>query len=325
MAATLFSRTAARLSQLFDKQLLQTRVPFAVNRLENNYGNGNDDGVRAKSICTLRQSIWKQNERCVMQGNVASGSPCSSSTPGDRDAISNAKHTSMHSVFRSCGLDSQNVKRYFHSSLRKRHRHFSKEVKRDCWNCGRDTNPRTELFFCECGVVQKPAHELTFFDLMQMEPSFDVDLIELGKTFRETQKKLHPDKFSIKSKEEQMLAEQQSSLLNKAYNTLQKSLSRALYILELQGITISESDNFTDPEFLMEVMDVNEQISNANSISDVNELNSINDGKIEECITEISALFRENRLSDAKNATMKLRYYTTIQERMKELQRQSLG
>lgn len=69
---------------------------------------------------------------------------------------------------------------------------------RHCWNCGRDTHPARELFFCDCGVVQKPACELTYFDLMQLKPSFDIDTKSLGDMFRETQKRLHPDKFSAK-------------------------------------------------------------------------------------------------------------------------------
>lgn len=70
---------------------------------------------------------------------------------------------------------------------------------RTCWNCGRDTSPVRELFFCDCGVVQKPASELTYFELMQLKPTFDINTKNLGDMFREMQKKLHPDKFTSKS------------------------------------------------------------------------------------------------------------------------------
>ncbi|CAG5130975.1 unnamed protein product [Candidula unifasciata] len=196
---------------------------------------------------------------------------------------------------------------------------------RHCWNCGRNTNPTRELFFCDCGVVQKPACELTYFDLMQLKPSFDIDTKSLGDMFRETQKRLHPDKFSGKKQEEIDLAQQQSALLNKAYNTLLKPLSRAIYLLELQNIEISEKDNFTDPQFLMEIMEINEQISAAKKPSDVEASEKLSDARIEECIKEISEHYKKNAWNDMKKATIKLRYYTTIQERINEIKRSSLG
>ncbi|CAL1534481.1 unnamed protein product [Lymnaea stagnalis] len=204
-------------------------------------------------------------------------------------------------------------------------RHSSSKEHRDCWNCGRDTSPVRELFFCDCGVVQKPANELTFFDLMVLEPSFDINSKKLSEIFHETQKKLHPDKFSSKSETERKLAEDQSSLLNKAYNTLQKPLSRAIYLLELQGISISEESQFNDPEFLMEIMDFNELISKAENPSSVAEVETLNNNKIHATIQKLSKLFHAKKYTEAKNATIHLRYYTTIQERINELKRSKLG
>uniref|UniRef100_A0A0B6ZYP6 J domain-containing protein n=2 Tax=Arion vulgaris TaxID=1028688 RepID=A0A0B6ZYP6_9EUPU len=213
---------------------------------------------------------------------------------------------------------------FFHTSQDTYHCVQSSHDPRHCWNCGRDTNPVRELFFCDCGVVQKPANELTYFDLMQMKPSFDIDIKRLGDIFKETQKKLHPDKFSGKTQAETDLAQQQSALLNKAYNTLQKPLSRAIYLLHLQNIDISEKDNFTEPEFLTEIMDINEQISNVHNASDTEGLEKTNDARIANCVKEISNLYSSNNLDDMKRATIKLRYYTTIQERVNELKRSKM-
>ena len=73
-------------------------------------------------------------------------------------------------------------------------------VSRSCWKCGRDTNPEKELFFCKCGIVQTVAPSVTYFDLLREDISFDLDTKTLGVVFRETQKHLHPDMFSSKSK-----------------------------------------------------------------------------------------------------------------------------
>lgn len=125
--------------------------------------------------------------------------------------------------------------------------------------------------------------------------------------------------------EERDLAQQQSSLLNKAYSTLLKPLSRAIYLLQLQNIEISDSDSFTEPQLLMEIMETNEQISAAEKPSDVEVLEKLNDSRIDACVKEISELYKKNLLNDMKRATIKLRYYTTIQERINEIKRSALG
>ncbi|GFS00353.1 Co-chaperone protein HscB homolog [Elysia marginata] len=194
-----------------------------------------------------------------------------------------------------------------------------------CWKCGKNTNPEKELFFCKCGVVQSVAPSLTYFDLLQQQPSFELDSKSLGVVFRDTQKFLHPDMFSTKSKEEQQLAEEQSSLLNKAYRTLLKPLSRAIYMLKLQNVAIDEKDTISDPEFLMDIMSINEQIDEASSASDINSLEETNNVAIDNCIQEITQAFKDNRIKDAKNSTIKLRYFTTISERILDLRRRALG
>lgn len=131
--------------------------------------------------------------------------------------------------------------------------------------------------------------------------------------------------FQIVFQEERNLAQQQSALLNRAYNTLQKPLSRAVYLLSLHNIDISEKDGFSEPEFLMEIMEVNEQISSAKQSSDVEAVERSNDAKIAECVKEISNLFKKELLTDVKKITIKLRYYTTIQERIFELKRSEMG
>lgn len=218
-----------------------------------------------------------------------------------------------------------NFKRNFHlSTVYSAHSKFE----RTCWKCDQPTSTKLwskeELFFCsKCGFVQKPVYQLNLFEILNLEVSFDINMKNLGKAFRESQQKLHPDMFSNKTEVEQLLAEEQSSLLNKAHDTLQKPLSRAIYMLELEGFAIAEADHFTEPEFLMEVMDVNEEISDAKDINEIQNVGIENDSKIDKCIEDLKKLFQNESYEDSKNMTMKLRYYTTIQARIKDLIRDS--
>lgn len=94
---------------------------------------------------------------------------------------------------------------------------------------------------------------------IQKDPK--VNLKELTRRFRNVQAQIHPDKFSTKSEAEQSLSSEWSSLVNKAYKTLQTPVLRGEYLLSLKGITISEKNTIEDPEFLMEVMEKNETVS----------------------------------------------------------------
>ncbi len=68
-----------------------------------------------------------------------------------------------------------------------------------CWKCSRNINIQTEQFFCECGIIQPPNEERNYFEVMEIDTTFDVNMRELTTKFRELQTLLHPDKFTQKS------------------------------------------------------------------------------------------------------------------------------
>lgn len=97
-----------------------------------------------------------------------------------------------------------------------------------------------------------------------MQKEHNIDVNDLTKKFRDFQSKIHPDKFSGKSREEQTLSSEWSSLINKAYKTLQSPLERGEYLLRLSGIKLPDENTISDPEFLAEMMEKNEEASNLN-------------------------------------------------------------
>lgn len=52
-----------------------------------------------------------------------------------------------------------------------------------------------------------------------------------------------------------------SSLINNAYKTLHSPIRRGEYLLQLHGVTIPEGNSEVNPEFLMEMMERNEEVS----------------------------------------------------------------
>lgn len=85
---------------------------------------------------------------------------------------------------------------------------------------------------------------------------------------------------STDAQKDQDLAHSLSSRLNEAYQCLLNPLSRAEYILERNGVHISESDHVEDMEFMADIMEQREAIEEAGSEDSeaVHELVEANDG-----------------------------------------------
>lgn len=146
-------------------------------------------------------------------------------------------------------------------------------VTQSCWNCRRALD-QTPAFFCMlCKVVQAPVEGVSYFQIMDCDYTFALDTQKLQKRYFQLQRSLHPDNFSQKSETEQEYSQRQSALVNKAYWTLLKPLSRGLYMLELQGLRIEEgTDSGADSEFLMELMEINEALDAAPTPKEANEI-----------------------------------------------------
>ncbi|KAJ3046645.1 hypothetical protein HK102_013113, partial [Quaeritorhiza haematococci] len=118
---------------------------------------------------------------------------------------------------------------------------------------------------------------------VHVEPTFDVDVGDLKRRFLRLQQAVHPDGFAAKGEKERRIADDVSAFINRAYNTLRDPMSRALYMLGLNGITIDESESLQTrsdlSDLLMHVLDVRERLEEAPTQSEVDEIQKENDGK----------------------------------------------
>ncbi|XP_027811863.2 iron-sulfur cluster co-chaperone protein HscB isoform X2 [Marmota flaviventris] len=143
-----------------------------------------------------------------------------------------------------------------------------------CWNCG--SPGRGDGFFChQCRALQPPDPTRDYFSLMDCNRSFRVNTTKLQHRFQQLQRLVHPDFFSQKSQTEKDFSEKHSTLVNDAYKTLLAPLSRGLYLLKLHGIEIPKGTDYEmDSQFLMEVMEINEKLAEAQSEAAVIEIES---------------------------------------------------
>ena len=101
---------------------------------------------------------------------------------------------------------------------------------------------------------------MNYFELFQIAPSFNIDAAAVKKKFYELSRANHPDFFGQGTAEEQNLAIEQSATINKAYKTLLNKDQLIKYILTQKGLLQEEEKYNLSTDFLMEVMDLNEQV-----------------------------------------------------------------
>lgn len=193
------------------------------------------------------------------------------------------------------------------------------QVKLNCWNCKQRLD-KTPVFFCmSCKVIQPPEEGASYFKIMDCDYTFTLDTQKLQKRYLQLQRSLHPDNFSQRSVKEQEYSEGQSAVVNKAYKTLLKPLSRGVYMLEMQGICIEEgTDSGADSKFLMELMEINEALDEAQTPEEANKIGHDTKGKLADLTKEIDAALLKGELQAAKALLAQMKYYANIEEKVKE-------
>ncbi|VTX69510.1 Co-chaperone protein HscB [Neisseria subflava] len=103
-----------------------------------------------------------------------------------------------------------------------------------------------------------------YFNLFQLEPSFNIDTEALEQTYRALAARFHPDKFASASAFEQKQAVMMSSTINDAYRTLKSPIDRAAYLLKSQNIDADAPEHTSfSPEFLMQQIEWRETLMDA--------------------------------------------------------------
>ncbi len=103
---------------------------------------------------------------------------------------------------------------------------------------------------------------MNYFELFDLEQSFLPDQALVKKKFYQLSRQYHPDFYGNGSAEEKDKALEMSALVNKAYQTLQNQDLLVKYVLKEAG-QLEDQKYQLSPDFLMEVMDLNEQLMDA--------------------------------------------------------------
>ncbi|MCD6012454.1 MAG: hscB [Flavipsychrobacter sp.] len=100
-----------------------------------------------------------------------------------------------------------------------------------------------------------------YFELYQIPETFRPDQVEVKSKFYELSRLYHPDRFAQTGGAELAKALQLSAMNNEAYKTFKNPDATMAYILKLHNLLEDEEKYSLPNTFLMEMMDINEAVS----------------------------------------------------------------
>ena len=104
---------------------------------------------------------------------------------------------------------------------------------------------------------------MNYFELYELEEAPMVDKTAASKKYFELQKKFHPDFFTNEPEAEREDALEQSAAVNEAYRIFQNPDKTIEYFLQVKGIITPDEKYQLPPDFLMEMMELNESFGEA--------------------------------------------------------------
>lgn len=111
---------------------------------------------------------------------------------------------------------------------------------------------------------------VNYFELYGIPTSFNPDAAQVKSKFYELSRKYHPDRFAQAEDTERAEALRIAALNNDAYKILSNSDNTMSYVLKQNDLLQDEEKYNLPPDFLMEMMDLNEAVSDY-EMSDTNE------------------------------------------------------
>ncbi|KAH8392060.1 iron-sulfur cluster co-chaperone protein HscB, mitochondrial [Drosophila serrata] len=209
--------------------------------------------------------------------------------------------------------------------LRPQVRLFAANSSSACWNCQNKSELRQNMICSDCGHLQDVDAGINYFELLSFPTKFSLEPQKLTQSFRQLQTIVHPDKYSNKTSREQANSADWSSLINKAYKTLATPIERGQYLLQLEGEQMPQDNSALNKEFLMAMMERNEEVEEAEDTKALEDLNAQLVKELEEMAQKLSSLFEAKDLQGVKGTLVEMKYLLSIQSSIKQKQQGLLG
>ena len=162
------------------------------------------------------------------------------------------------------------------------------------------------------------------FSLLSLQRRFDLDEAELQRTYKRLMAECHPDRFGQSSEAERAAAADRAAAITDAYSVLCRPYQRATHLLELLGAPLTEEDGTSGgaallgPEFLMEVMELREELEARPAAPRLLELRDQNRGEAERLGAGLAAAFAAAELDEARQLAAQLQYVQRVADEISE-------
>lgn len=171
---------------------------------------------------------------------------------------------------------------------------------------------------------------MNHFELFGLPNQFELDNNTLSETFRDLQRRFHPDKFASASERDRLMSVQKAAEINDAYQTLKSPISRAEYILALQGVDIrAEQQTMSDPMFLMEQMELREEIETIAQSDEPESALFDFDSKIQtmyqQQLVQLKTQLENEQWDSAADGVRKLKFVNKLRYEIEQLEDKLLG
>ena len=161
-----------------------------------------------------------------------------------------------------------------------------------------------------------------YFELFEIPVTLQPDKQLLRARFLELSRKYHPDFHMRSGRGAQDEALERSALLNRAWKTFQDTDATIRYVLMSKGLMEEEEKFELPPDFLMEVLEINEEVMDADS-TDPKLLNRLDElqKEIYEPVQDIienyaEAVHQEKELLRVKEYYYKKKYLDRIRKEL---------
>jgi molecular chaperone HscB len=158
-------------------------------------------------------------------------------------------------------------------------------------------------------MLQRIFAPMDYYELFGIPVGFKIDQKDLNRTYIRLQKQFHPDFYGQASEEDRALALDKSSMVNKAYRTFKNQDLTIQYFLQEKGL-IEEGEQYKlPPDFLMEVMDLNELKMDGAPKEEITEKAGVMQNEIFAEVKELIDNYDENKAGETDWLSIKDYYY----------------
>lgn len=171
---------------------------------------------------------------------------------------------------------------------------------------------------------------MNYFELFGLPTQFQLDGSLLSSQFRELQKRFHPDNFATASERDRLMSVQKTAEINDANQVLKSPITRAEYLLSLNGVELrGEQQTLQDPMFLMEQLELREELEAIIESSDAESALFDFDNKVEKMykqyLTQVEQQLNGQQWDTAADTVRKLKFIAKLKNEIERVEDKLLG